>query len=86
MSTFSERFRQEGMQQGIRQGMQQGVQQGMHKGVQQGEALMLMRLIEQKFGQQPETFHRKVKHADVETLNQWSARLFEARTVEDLLH
>ena len=74
MAVFSERVRQEGLEEGMQQGMRQG------------EASLLLRMIEQKFGCQPEIRREQIRNADVETLDKWSELLFEAKTVEDLLH
>ena len=58
----------------------------MQQGMQQGEASLLLRMIEQKFGNQPEIRREQIRNADVETLDKWSELLFEAKTVEDILH
>ena len=70
MAVFSERVRQEGLEEGM----------------QQGEACLLLRMIEQKFGRQPEIRRKQIRNADVETLDKWSELLFAAKTVEDILH
>ncbi len=77
MSSFSERF--------IQQGVQQGMQQGLDQGTQQGEAGLLLRLMERKFGDLPESYRKKIQNADLEHLNSWSDRIFDAERVEDVL-
>ena len=71
MATFSERIRDEGMQQGI----------------QQGEVAVLLRLMERKFGDHlTETDRRLVESADAETLLKWSERILSANSIEEILH
>ena len=65
---------------------QEGLEEEMQQGMQQGEASLLLRMIEQKFGCQPEIRREQIRNADVETLDKWSELLFEAKTVEDILH
>ncbi|MCB2261641.1 MAG: DUF4351 domain-containing protein, partial [Candidatus Thiosymbion ectosymbiont of Robbea hypermnestra] len=82
MSRFAERFREEGMQKGVQQGIQQGMQQGM----QQGEALILERLLRQKFGQLPDTVQQRIEQANEPTLLQWSERVLTADRLDEVLH
>ena len=82
MTGFTERFREEGMQQGIEKGMQQGMQ----KGLQQGEAKILIRQLTKRFGELPEETLRKIESADADTLLQWSERVLTAQTLDEILH
>ena len=74
MSTFSEQFRQE------------SIQQGMQRGMQEESAAMLLNLIEQKFGNPAKAYREKIQRADVDTLNKWSSRLLKAKTLDEVLH
>ncbi len=68
-------------QQGLRQGMEEGRQQGM----QQGNAEILQCLLEMKFGAAvTEAVQRRLQEADSKTLQQWSARIFSASTIEEV--
>ena len=69
MSTFADRFHQEGMQ------------QGMH----QGEAQVLLRLLSRKFGELSEEKRRLVESADSERLLQWSERVLTAESIKEVL-
>ena len=83
MTTFAERFREEGIQKGLQQGMQQGIQQGM----QQGEVAVLLRQMERKFGHQLTDNDRKqIESADTETLLKWSDKILSANSIEEILH
>ena len=71
MSSFAERFRDEGIQQGM----------------QQGEVAVLLRLMERKFGHRLTEIDRQlVESADTETLLKWSDRILSANSIEEILH
>jgi ADP-dependent phosphofructokinase/glucokinase len=58
----------------------------MQQGMQRGEAAMLLRQMERKFGiLAPETRQRIIE-ADAETLLAWSDRILTAQTPEEVLH
>jgi flagellar biosynthesis/type III secretory pathway protein FliH len=86
MSSFADRFREEGLEKGLQQGIQQGMQQGLPKGMQQGEAHILLRLLHVKFGDVSEETRRRVEAADAETLLAWSERILTARSVDEVIH
>lgn len=73
MQTFIDRY--------IEQGRQQGIQQGRH----QGEAAVLLRLIERKFGPPMESVRQRVEDADTETLLRWSERILTADSLDAVL-
>ena len=70
MSSFSERF--------IEQGIRQGVERGERQGVRKGEATMLLSLLRLKFGDVPEPVRAKIDAADADTLLRWSERILTA--------
>jgi hypothetical protein len=70
MKTFSERVRDEGMQQGI----------------QQGEAVSLLRLMHHKFGEVPEKIRHRVESAEPETLTRWFDQALRADNLDEVLH
>jgi len=78
MSNFADRF--------IAQGMQQGVQQGMQQGVHLGEAAMLLRMLEAKFGSVASEIKQRIEAADMDELHALSSKLFAANVPEDLWH
>ncbi len=73
MSTFAERF--------INQGMEQGMQQGM----QQGEANVLLRQLSLKFGEITEDKKKLIQTADSESLLKWSEKVLFADDIDDVL-
>jgi hypothetical protein len=74
MSSFAERF------------IEQGEQRGRQEGVQQGEAAIVLHLMERRFGPLPEEARRRVETADAKTLRDWSERILTARTIDEVLH
>ncbi|QVL51535.1 MAG: DUF4351 domain-containing protein [Thiocapsa sp.] len=58
----------------------------MAQGEQRGEAKILLRLIERKFGPPSETVRHRITSADSETLLEWSDRILEARSLDEVLH
>ena len=78
---------QAGIEKGIKQGVQLGVKQGVQLGVKQGEAIILLALLQEKFG--PDTvdaYRERVTAAEPEQLLQWSKRLLRAETAETIFH
>ncbi len=75
MSSFADRFREE------------GIQQGKQLGIQEGEVAVLLRLMERKFGHRmSEDDRRLVESADANTLLKWSERILSANSIEEILH
>ena len=70
MATWSERTRQEGIQQGL----------------QQGEAAVLIRQLRKKFGNLPDEQRQRIETADTETLLEWSERILTAESIDEVLH
>jgi hypothetical protein len=58
----------------------------MQQGMQQGEAQVVLRLLERKFGALPAPVRRRVEQADAQTLLEWSERILTAGSVEEVLH
>jgi hypothetical protein len=71
MSSFAERYREEGMQ----------------KGMQQGEVAVLLRQLERKFGDRLTDVDRLlVESADADTLLKWSDKILSANSIAEILH
>lgn len=63
---------------------QQGLERGRLEGRQEGEASLLLRQLERRFGNlDPET-RQRVQSADVEELLEWGDRFVEARTLDEV--
>ena len=70
MSNFADRF----------------IAQGVEQGMQQRDASFLLRLLATKFGPATSGTKRRIETADVQTLVEWSEKLFLANSPEDLWH
>ncbi|MBF0631336.1 MAG: DUF4351 domain-containing protein [Magnetococcales bacterium] len=57
---------------------------GRQEGRQEGEANLLMRLLQRRFGHVPEWASEKIAKADMTSLEEWSLRIFEARSLGDV--
>ena len=74
-------------QAGIEKGLRQGLKQGVKQGVKQGEAIILLALLEEKFG--PDTvdaYRERIAAAEPEQLLQWSKLILSAETPETIFH
>jgi hypothetical protein len=69
MSTFAERF----------------INQGMQQGMQQGEANVLLRQLSRKFGEISEDRKKLIQSADSERLLKWSERVLFADSIDEVL-
>jgi len=78
MQTFIDRY--------IEQGIEQGMEQGMELGKRQGEAEVLLRQMERKFGPADVKLRQQIQEADAEQLLEWSERIFTAETPEAVFH
>ena len=50
----------------------------------QGEATMLLRLLEKRFGAIPKALQNRIQQADSDTLLQWSERVLNSHSLEDV--
>jgi flagellar biosynthesis/type III secretory pathway protein FliH len=59
---------EKGLQQGMQQGMQQGLQQGKQEGIHQGQADMVLRLLNRRFGAVPSRLAERVRSVPSERM------------------
>jgi len=83
--TWKEQGLQEGRRQGIQEGIQEGRQEGMQQGIVKGEAAILQRLLERRFGPLTEEQRQRLQAADADTLLAWGDRFLTAASAEDVL-
>ncbi|MFM8330336.1 MAG: Rpn family recombination-promoting nuclease/putative transposase [Candidatus Methylumidiphilus sp.] len=76
---------EEWLRQGLEQGLEKGLGQGLARGRQEGEAAMLLRLLERRFGAVDEPSRQRLQTADAATLLRWGERLFQADSVDEVL-
>ncbi len=58
----------------------------MQQGMQEGEARVLLRLMERKFGTVSAELRQRIAQADEERLLEWSERILTASNPEEVLH
>jgi predicted transposase YdaD len=66
------------------QAFSEGEIQGQAKGRVEGEAALLLRQLERRFGPLPESARLRVATADAETLLAWGERILDAESLEDV--
>ncbi len=60
---------------------------GIEKGKLEGEAAVLLRLMERKYGPEALAAHReRVEQADAATLLEWAERVLTAETIDEVVH
>ena len=67
---------------GIQKGRKEGLRIGRRKGRKEGEAAVLLRQMELKFGPLSYEYRQRIKGADAQTLLRWSERVLTAETPE----
>jgi predicted transposase YdaD len=68
-----------------RQWLEEGEQKGRLEGRLEGEAALLLRLLERRFGALPDWVRDRIAAADTASLEEWSLRLLDAGSLEDVL-
>jgi hypothetical protein len=64
--------------------IQEWGEEAKRKGLQEGEARLLLRLLESRFGDLPQWVRDRVQQAAVSQLDHWGERLLDAPTLADL--
>jgi len=76
--------RLEGMEKGIEKGVEKGIEQGIEQGLVMGEAALLLRLLERRFGPLPAATRQRIAAADADTLLLFGERVLDAQSLEDV--
>jgi hypothetical protein len=72
------------LEENVKKWMRDWEEKGFRNGRQRGEADLLLRLADRKFGGLDETQRARIQSADAEQLLEWGERLLSARRPEDL--
>lgn len=68
---------------GREDGLKEGLKEGLREGLKQGQATVLLRQVERKFGAAAVAACRdRIEQADTDTLLAWSERILTAERVE----
>jgi hypothetical protein len=81
LATRSEQW----VQNWLREGEEKGRRLGRQEGLRQGEASMLLRLLQRRFGVLPGWATERVTSADSPALEEWSLRILDAGRLEDVV-
>jgi hypothetical protein len=88
LNPLEQMFMDDGMEKGLRQGLERGLEQGLEKGLEKGRregaALVLERLLTQRFGPLPQTVRKKLTQASMEQLGAWSDALADAQSLKQV--
>ena len=76
---------EEWKRQGVEKGRQEGLKEGLKEGLQKGEATLLLRMLELRFGPLSESSRAQVRASDADTLLRWGERVLTATTADEVL-
>ena len=77
---------EQGVQQGLQQGLEQGLEQGLQQGKLQGERALLLRLLEQRFGEAVDAAtSQRIAVASAEQIERWADRVLSVATLAEVL-
>jgi len=76
----------QGIIQGKLEGQIEGRREGRREGKIEGEALLLQRLLIRRFGSLPSELVKRINQAMPEQIEEWSDRILDAKTLNDVFH
>lgn len=71
-------------QQARSEGWQEGEKKGEEKGRVEGEATLLLRLLERRFGPLPTGMRQRIAAADAETLLVYGERVLDVKSLDEV--
>lgn len=71
-------------QQALSEGEHIGHAKGRVAGRAEGEATLLLRLLDRRFGPLPDSVKQRISATDADTLLRWGERLLDAKSLEDI--
>lgn len=79
--TIAERlYTQRGLEQGLERGLEQGLEQGRVK----GQADLLLRQVQRRFGAVDADVVQRIHSASMDELETWSLNILDAATLDDV--
>ena len=82
--TWKRHYMAEGMAEGMAQGMAQGKAQGLAEGEAKGKAEALLCLLAERFGAVAPPWRRRIRSAELATLDRWFKRAIVARDLSSV--
>jgi len=84
-----EQGREEGIErgrtEGLAEGLAEGVEQGLAQGITTGQAGLLLRQLELRFGELPEAVRERVRGASTSELEAWAVAVLVAASLDEVL-
>ena len=68
----------------VEKGVQEGIKKGVKEGIERGEAEVLLRQLEWKFGEIPPKYRERLDDADSAQLLAWAKRILSAEHIDDV--
>ena len=85
LSETIQRWKMEFQEKGLRKGLKQGLKKGRAQGLRDGEARLLTRLLEKRFGELPERVRYRIQRASQEQLEAWAERALDAHDLDTVI-
>ena len=85
LATRAEDWKRQWLQEGRAEGLTEGRAEGLTEGLVKGEAALLLRQLERRFGALPTEVRARVAAADTAALEVWGLRVLDAGSLEDVL-
>lgn len=73
-----------GEEQGLQKGLQEGLEKGLQVGLQTGQAALLLRQVQRRFGPLPDDITQRILTAKAAQLETWSLNFVDATELEDV--
>ena len=71
-------------QEAVKEGQLEGLEKGVSKGRIEGEAALLLRILERRFGPLSIDVKQRIASTDAETLLIYGDRVLDAKTLDDI--
>ena len=85
LATRAETLKRQWLQEGEQKGRLEARLEGEQKGRQEGEASLLLRLLERRFGALPDWARDRIATADTASLEEWGLRVLDAGSLDGVL-
>lgn len=84
MSQFAQEIIKREKPHWTQEGIQIGISKGRQEGLQEGEAALLKRQLQRRFGSLPSWAEEKMRAANTSALETWGDRILDAKTLDDV--
>ncbi len=85
MGTVAEAWLEQGRAEGIEKGRSEGREEGLAQGIATGQAGLLLRQLELRFGDVPEAARERIRGASVSELEVWAEAVLGAASLDEVL-